>query len=84
MDAASLLMHRVDAARKLMSVPGKGAEASGRLFLAKRCHEAAKAGKDVLRELDGLTNEVLASLPEASHDGVAKEAQHIRQSLHSR
>lgn len=78
---ASLLMHRVDAARKLMSVPGKGAEATGCLFLAKRCHEAAKAGKDVLGELDGIAAEVKAGLGEASHAGVEAEARLIRQEL---
>ncbi len=76
-------MHRVDAARKMMSNPHKGAEASGRLFLAKRCHEAAKAGKDVLAELDALVAEVKDSMSEGSHEGIELEAEHIRQRLQS-
>ncbi len=76
-------MHRVDAARQMMSNPRLGAEASGRLFLAKRCHEAAKAGKDVLRELDALVVDVKESLSEASHEGIDLEAAHIRRHLQS-
>ncbi len=76
-------MHRVDAARQMMSNPRKGAEASGRLFLAKRCHEAAKAGKDVLGQLDALVAEVKDSLSEGSHEGIDLEAEHIRRHLQS-
>ncbi len=72
------LMHRVDAARRLMTVPGKGAEASGRLFLAKRCHEAAKAGRDVPGDLDALLAQVLEGLSPAAHDGARREAEAIR------
>ena len=74
-------MGRVDAARKLMTVPGRGAEASGRLFLAKRCHEAAKAGKDLTAVLDAILADVLESLSEGAHDGARQEADVVRRRL---
>ncbi len=74
-------MHRVDAARRLMSVPRRGAEASGRLFLAKRCHEVAKAGGDVLGQLDAILAEVLDGLSEGAHEGAKLEAGEILEGL---
>lgn len=79
--AESYLMHRVDAARKLMSVPGRGMEATGRLFVAKRCHEAAKGGRDVVAALDGILAEVVGSLSEPAHAGARDEADVIRQNV---
>lgn len=77
----SYLMHRVDAARKLMSVPGRGMEATGRLFVAKRCHEAAKGGRDVVAALDEILAEVVESLSEAAHEGAREEAGVVRARL---
>lgn len=79
--AESFLMHRVDAARKLMSVPGRGMEASGRLFVAKRCHEAAKEGLDVVAALGGILEEVVESLSEPAHGGARDEAETVRAHL---
>lgn len=79
--AESYLMHRVDAARKLMSVPGRGMEATGRLFVAKRCHEAAKAGDDVVAALDAILAEVVESLSEPAHVGARDEAETVRAHL---
>lgn len=70
----SMLMARVDAARNLARTPGKGQEAQGRMFVAKRCHELAKAGQDVAAALPALLAEVLDSLEPASHDGARAEA----------
>lgn len=77
----SYLMHRVDAARRLMAVPGRGMEATGRLFVAKRCHEAAKEGRDVVAALEGILAEVVESLSEAAHGGARDEAETIRDQL---
>ncbi len=66
-----------------MSVPRRGAEASGRLFLAKRCHEVAKSGKDVLKELDAILEDVMAGLSEPAHEGARLEAETIREGLQS-
>ena len=72
------LASRVDAARQLMSVPGRGAEASGRLFVAKRCHEGAKAGHV---DVDAVLASVLEGLSEAAHDGARKEAEAVRRRM---
>lgn len=77
----SYLMQRVDAARGLARTPARAAEANGRLFVAKRCHEALKAGRDVGAALEGVLAEVEASLPERAHDGAQREAQALRRRL---
>ncbi len=77
------LMSRVDAARGMMRFPTRRAEASGRLFVAKRCHEAAKAGTLDATSLEAILEEVQASLSDAAHDGAALEAEHIRRRLGS-
>jgi len=72
--------HRVDAARRLMTVPGMGAEASGRLFFAKRLHEAAKAAErgGPRVDLDVLLEDVLTSLDGAAAAGARREADEAR------
>lgn len=71
---------RVDAARRLMHVPGRGAEATGRLFFAKRLHEAAKAGHPAgvaEVDLDALLGSVLQDLASsAAQDGARAEHGH--------
>jgi len=63
--------HRVDAARRLMTVPGRRAEASGRLFFAKRLLLALKAGQ---ADPDAILAEVLESLSsEAAREGARAE-----------
>jgi len=74
-------MHRVDAARNLARVPGRAAEATGRLFVAKRCHEAAKAGGFDAQVLAAVLQDVLASLDAAAHAGAQAEAAEIEQAL---
>ena len=61
---------RVDAARRLMHVPARAAEATGRLFFAKRLHEAAKRG-DV--DLDALLADVLDDLAGAAARAGARD-----------
>ncbi|MGB1585898.1 MAG: hypothetical protein ACPHID_02480 [Thermoplasmatota archaeon] len=78
MDLVGFLASRVDAARQMMSVPRRGAEASGRLFVAKRCHEAAKSGPV---DLDAILQDVLDGLSEAAHEGARKEAEVIERRL---
>lgn len=78
---ASFLMHRVDAARQLMHAPGRGAEASGRLFLAKRCHEAVKAGEDLGFRLPSIEQDVKQNLQPEARGGVEDEAEAIRRYL---
>lgn len=83
MDLASFLMHRVDAARQGMRVPGKGAEATGRLFLAKRCHEAVKAGEDLGLLLPSIVEEIQQDLRLEASQGIEAEAEAIRRHLAS-
>lgn len=77
------MMSRVDAARGMMRFPTRRAEASGRLFVAKRCHEAAKAGTLDVSMVEQILAEVQDSLSEAAHDGARQEAQYIRERLQS-
>lgn len=68
--------HRVDAARRLMAVPGRRAEASGRLFFAKRVHEALKRGGV---DLDAVLTEVEGSLSsDAARHGARREHQEMQ------
>ncbi len=76
-------MSRVDAARGMMRFPTRRAEASGRLFVAKRCHEAAKAGTLSVDSLQSILVEVRDSLSEATHAGAEAEAEHIQRRLQS-
>lgn len=78
MDLIGFLASRVDAARQMMSVPRRGAEASGRLFVAKRCHEQAKTGRV---DVDGVLADVLDGLSEPAHEGARREADAIRRHL---
>lgn len=82
-DLLSFCAHRVDAARKLMAIPARAAEGSGRLFLAKRCHEAVKRGEDLAAVLDAIEAEVTDGLGAGTHEGVRLEAEHIRRRLQS-
>ena len=66
-------MARVDAARRLMAVPGRGAEATGRLFAAKRFHEAAKHGHDP----DAVAAQVLADVSDAARPHAEAEVARI-------
>lgn len=67
------LMTRVDAARQLMQRPQTAAEGSGRLFLAKRCHEAAKARTLDATTLPPIVAELMDSMSAAASDGVRDE-----------
>lgn len=66
-------MSRVDAARKLMSVPGQGAAATGRLFVAKRLHELAKQGQLTAANVEAQAAPVLDDLSDAAHPSAAAE-----------
>lgn len=68
--------HRVDTARGMMHEPRRAAEATGRLFFAKRVHERAKAaaGTRPAAMLDEVLAEVSASLADPrAQEGARKE-----------
>ena len=76
-DRATQAFHRVDAARRLMHDPRRAREALGRLYFAKRVHEAAKRGE---ADLDVILEEVLASIDdEVARDGARREHAFFRQ-----
>lgn len=71
-------MSRVDAARRLMSVPGRGAEATGRLFVAKRFHEAAKANKLNDESIDGVLDDLSDGARPFGQDEMARIRRHLQ------
>lgn len=69
-DIATYAFHRVDAARRMMHTRD-AAQATGRLFYAKRLHEAAKRGRI---DLDAILREVTDALStDAARQGAQDE-----------